>query len=223
MTVAIAGDTTLSAEPTANDKPTTSTAAPSDDVATLRARLDKLEKDNASLRDESASRRIKAKEEADKALKLAEEKGEFDKVIAAHRARIAELEPLESDAKAWRSFAEQERARLDAKRDGLPAHWQSVYDAAGSIEAKRAVLAAIEADTGKTSTPKAAPPSGGAPAAGAPDWSQIAASGDRDAIRAAREADPTGWRALTSRNSAPRPISTTERMAQARKAQPAAR
>jgi hypothetical protein len=190
-------------------------------VASLRSELEKLRKEAASLRDESASRRIKAREESERALKLAEEKGEFDKVAGALRARLAELEPLEADAKAWRAHAEQEAKALDARRTSLPVHWQTALDAAGSVDGKRAVLAAHDAERATTApaAPKHTPQASGAPVGASPDWATIMASSDIEAIRAAKAADPAGWAAMTSRNAAPRSLSTADRIAALRKSQ----
>jgi hypothetical protein len=179
----------------ADDKTTATTAAPSDVEASLRSELEKLRKEAASLRDESASRRIKAREESERAAKEAEAKGEYAKALETYKARVAELEGLEGDAKQWRSFADEERKRLDARKADLPAHWQSLLDRASDIDGKRAVLAAydVEAATKGTTTAAAKPQQGGAPASGVQpiDFAKAWASGGRD-WQDAKTRDPKG-------------------------------
>ncbi|MFZ9959220.1 MAG: hypothetical protein ACO3GP_02415 [Candidatus Limnocylindrus sp.] len=173
----------------------TGSAALPADVAARLARLDEVEKKLAQVTDEAAQRRIAAKQERERAEKLAEEQGQFKALADSYKARIAELEPqlgpLEEQAKRWQAFENRERQRIQSMRASLPAHWQAALDAAGSLEAQQAVLQAIDAEnaSGKRSPAKAPP--GGNPAAGAVDFSQVA--NDPAALRAAKEADPTGW------------------------------
>lgn len=173
---------------------TGSAALPADVQARL-ARLDEVEKKLQQVTDEAAQRRIAAKTERERAEKLAEEQGQFKALADSLKARLAELEPqvgpLEEEAKRWRAHQSREQERIKAMRASLPAHWQAALDAAGSLEAQQAVLQAIDAETaGSKRTPAKAPP-GGNPAAGAVDFSQVA--NDPAALRAAKEADPSGW------------------------------
>lgn len=167
------------------------TAAPSTGGSDLAARLAKLEAENNKLRDESAQRRIKAKEEGEKAAKALEEQGQFKALAETLKARLAELEPLEGDAKQWRSFVQQESQRIDAQKASLPPHWQAALDGAGSLDGKRAVLAAYEAERGTKKQPAAPPPGGAAPAPAGADFAALAS--DPAALRQAKQADPAGW------------------------------
>lgn len=171
-----------------------SAALPADVMAKLQ-RLDEVEAKLRSVSDEAAQRRIAAKQERERAEKLAEEQGQFKALADSYKARIAELEPqlgpLEEQAKRWRAHEERERQRIRATRETLPAHWQAALDAAGSLEAQQAVLQAIEQESaGSKRTPAKAPP-GGNPAAGSVDFASLA--NDPAALKAAKLADPEGW------------------------------
>lgn len=181
--------------PAGGEGNTNGSAALPGDVAARLARLDEIEGELKRVKDEAAQKRIAAKQERERAEKLAEEQQNFKVLADSLKARIAELEPqlgpLEEQAKRWRAHEERERQRVKAMRESLPPHWQAALDAAGSLEAQQAVLQAIEAESasGKR-TPAKAPP-GGAPAAGAVDFAQVAS--DPAALKAAKLADPSGW------------------------------
>lgn len=181
--------------PAGGEGNTNGSAALPGDVAARLARLDEIEGELKRVKDEAAQKRIAAKQERERAEKLAEEQQNFKVLADSLKARIAELEPqlgpLEEQAKRWRAHEERERARVKATRETLPQHWQAALDAAGSLEAQQAVLQAIEAESaGGKRTPAKAPP-GGNPAAGAVDFAQVA--NDPAALKAAKIADPSGW------------------------------
>lgn len=171
-----------------------SAALPADVMARLQ-RLDEVEQKLRAVTDEAAQRRVAAKQERERAEKLAEEQGQFKALADSYKARIAELEPqlgpLEEQAKRWRAHEERERQRIKATRESLPPHWQAALDAAGSLEAQQAVLAAIDSERATNKRTPASPPPGGNPAAGAVDFAQVA--NDPAALRAAKVADPSGW------------------------------
>lgn len=169
-------------------------ALPADVMARL-ARLDEVEAKLRSVTDEAAQRRVAAKQERERAEKLAEEQGQYKALADSLKARIAELEPqlgpLEEQAKRWRAHEEREKQRIKMMREQLPPHWQAALEAAGSLEAQQAVLAAIENERAVTKRTPANPPPGGNPAAGGVDFSAVA--NDPAALRAAKLADPEGW------------------------------
>lgn len=171
-----------------------SAALPADVMAKLQ-RLDEVEAKLRSVSDEAAQRRIAAKQERERAEKLAEEQGQFKALADSYKARIAELEPqlgpLEEQAKRWRAHEERERARIKATRESLPPHWQAALDAAGSLEAQQAILQAVDAERGSGKRTPANPPPGGNPAAGGVDFAMVA--NDPAALKAAKLADPDGW------------------------------
>lgn len=171
-----------------------SAALPADVMAKLQ-RLDEVEAKLRAVTDEAAQRRVAAKQERERAEKLAEEQGQYKALADSFKARIAELEPqlgpLEEQAKRWRAHEERERQRIKATRESLPPHWQAALDAAGSLEAQQAVLAAIDSERATNKRTPASPPPGGNPAAGAVDFAAVA--NDPAALRAAKIADPKGW------------------------------
>ena len=171
----------------------TETAAPSTGANDFAARLAKLESENSRLRDEAAQRRLKAKEEAANAQKALEEQGEFKALADSYKMRITELEADAEDAKAWRSYRDAESKRIEEMKASLPPHWQAALDATSSLDGRRAILSAYEAERGaKTRTPAAPPPGSAAPpAAGGTDFAAL--SNDPDALRRAKNADPAGW------------------------------
>lgn len=171
-------------------------AAPAASVD-IAARLELLEKENKALRDESASKRVKAREATLAAEKLAEEQGQHKALAESLKQRIGELEPLEGDAKAWRAHLERETARLAKVREGLPGHWQQALDASPTLDGKQAILSAYEAERATSTqgkTPAKAPMPGNPPGAASTDWSQVAS--DPKALREAKERDPSGWSAF---------------------------
>lgn len=171
-----------------------SAALPADVMARLQ-RLDEVEAKLRAVTDEAAQRRVAAKQERERAEKLAEEQGQFKALADSYKARIAELEPqlgpLQQQAERWRAYEQAETARLKAAREQLPAHWQAAIDAAGSLDGQQAILRAYEAERASGKRTPANPPPGGNPAAGGVDFGQVA--GDPSALRAAKIADPSGW------------------------------
>jgi|GEM_PF-4105344 len=171
-----------------------SAALPADVMARL-ARLDEVEAKLRSVTDEAAQRRVAAKQERERAERLAEEQQNYKVLADSLKARIAELEPqlgpLEEQARRWRAHEEREKQRIKTMREQLPPHWQAALEAAGSLEAQQAVLTAIENERATTKRTPASPPPGGNPAHGSVDFAQVA--NDPAALRAAKEADPTGW------------------------------
>lgn len=189
--------------------------------ADLAARLDQLEKENKALRDESAAKRVKAREATLAAEKLAEEQGQHKALAESLKQRIGELEPLENDAKAWRAHLERESARLAKVREGLPVHWQQALDASPSLDGKQAILSAYEAERATSPTgkqPARAPVPGNPPGAASTDWAQIAS--DPKALREAKERDPSGWSTFVSKVSGggARILTSFERRQMAQKA-----
>jgi hypothetical protein len=163
--------------------------------ADLTARLAALENENKSLRDESAAKRVKARDATLAAEKLAEEQGQHKALAESLKQRIGELEPLENDAKAWRAHLERETARLAKVREGLPAHWQAAIDASPTVDGKQAILSAYEAERASSAPqgkqPAKAPAPGNPPGSASTDWAQLAS--DATALREAKQRDPTGW------------------------------
>ena len=164
--------------------------APSD----ISARLEALEKENKALRDESAAKRVKAREATLAAEKAAEEQGQHKALAESLKQRIGELEPLEAHAKAWLAHLEREQARLAKVREGLPGHWQTALDASPTLDGKQAILAAYEAEKASAPAgkqPAKAPPLGNPPGGASTDWTAVAS--DPRALREAKDRDPTGW------------------------------
>lgn len=187
--------------------------------AEVLSRLEALEKENKALRDESASKRVKAREAQLAAEKAAEEQGQHKALAESLKQRLAELEPLEGDAKAWRAHLEREQERLAKVRETLPQHWQAAFDASTSLEGKQKLLAAYEADRStsvQTKQPAKAPGAGNPPGAASTDWQQLAAS-DPAALREAKVRDPQGWAAFTQKlmGGGAKVLTTFERRQQA--------
>lgn len=201
--------------------------AGSDDVASLRSRLERTEAELTKTRQEAAAHRVAKNEQRTAAEKAAEEQGQYKALAESLKARVAELEPLEGSAKQWREYEARETTRLAKARDGLEPHWQAAIDAQPTIAGKQAILDGITASRGAGTTtpapPTKAPPSGapgGAPAA--VDWQAV--SNDQSQLQAAIARDPQGWQAYKAQLRGPaRPLTTYERMQQQRRSADAKR
>lgn len=193
----------------------TATSAPAGgapDVATLMARLEKLEAEKAKLINESVERKKRAKEEADKAAALAEEQGQYRQALESYKKRVADLEESSGAAERWRAHEARELERINTIRAGLPDAAQRALDAVNDVDGKRAVLEALQAaQPAQQQQERAKVPPGGTPGASPVDWATIARSNDLTAIREARAKDPDGWAALTSSGRTQRPQTFIER------------
>lgn len=191
--------TTATTETTTQEaKKDAASAVPTD----VLARLEALEKENKSLRDESASRRVKAKEAQAAAEKAAEEQGQYKALADSLKQRLGELEPLEAQAKAWQAHEKREAERFAKVRETLPTHWQQALDASPSLDGKQAILSAYEAERASASPgkqPAKAPAPGNPPGAASTDWTQLA--NDPQALREAKTRDPEGWRGFVQKLS----------------------
>lgn len=204
--------TTQTTTTTQADQTTAAPTVPAEIVARLTA----YEAEVKALREESAGRRVKAKEATAAAEKLAEEQGQFKALAESLKSRVAELEPLQTDAQQWRDHLARETSRLAKVREGLPVHWQSALDASPSVDGKQAILAAYEAEQAArqpAGREAAKPPSSGAPpgATVTTDWEALASN--PVALRDAKARDPSGWQTFVARlrGSAGRPQTTQER------------
>lgn len=166
------GDAT---QPQANQAPVvtgaTTDASPALDAAAIAAERDHLKKELAKVLDEVHAKKAKAREAEMTAAKLAAEQGQYKEALDRLSPRLAELEALAPLAEKWRAFEENETKAIEAKKAALPEAVQRALDAAGGLEAKRAVLAAFESFSPSTPPPKAkVPPGGAAHSDGVPDY-----------------------------------------------------
>ena len=126
----------------------------------IMARLSKLETENTKLRQESAARRVKAKE-ANEARQVAlEENNQFKELSDHLKQENDRLKDLESAANSWISFQEKEGARIEQECQALP---ENLRDAVLSIPDISARANALNAFTSTNSPSK--PPPQAAPAA----------------------------------------------------------
>lgn len=166
--------------------------------------LERLRAEVADLRKESASYRVRARDEKTAAEKALEEQGHYKALAEAQKARLAELEQLEPAAKRWAEHEAREAQRISTVRATLSPEQQAALDAAPDLQGKQAVLRALDAMRGNGSV---APPPPRAPAGGAPpaptastNWESLADLG-ADALREARLRDPAGWDAYVRTQS----------------------
>jgi hypothetical protein len=173
--------------PKAPETPNTDGTAPS--VAELLAKIEEQGKRLAEVSRESAERRTKHKEAQTAAEKALEEQGQF-KALAEERAkRVAELEALEGDAKAYQALMKTKAEALAAKRETLPPAVLAAFDAAqGNLAAQEAIVNAFATAAPETPKPKNGPnlTTGG----GTLDFA--AAFADPTKWAEAKKADPEG-------------------------------
>lgn len=159
------------------------------ELATLR----KIRDEHTALRAQLDADAKKRKEAEAAAAKEAEAKGDLQKALDAHKARLAELEPQAQLAQKWLAFEAAELKRIDEAKAKLPEAAQRALDAAPTLEAKQMFLAALQGAA--PSKPEHTPPR--STGAGAPstkvDFSQPM---DPATLRTAKAADPAGWEAF---------------------------
>lgn len=123
------------------------TAAPAADIASLTARLEKLEAEKAKLINENVTKKTKEREALAAAAKAAEEQGQFKEALEMERKRVAELAGYEDAAKKWQAYEATATERLAKEAEALPPAFRALFDAAVDVAAKDNVLAAYKSVT----------------------------------------------------------------------------
>jgi len=118
----------------------------------IMARLSKLEAENTKLRQESASRRVKAKEANDARQAALEENNQFKELSEHLKHENDRLKGLEGAANSWLTFQEKEVARIESACESLPDNLKSAVLSIPDIVARSNALEAFTA-TGSPSKP----------------------------------------------------------------------
>lgn len=149
-------DSNTQAEPQANGQAPepSETATPSIDPTeyeALRAKAEKYEAELQRARDEAAQRRIKAREEAEAKAKALQEQGEYKalaetqtQTIEELKAQLAEAEALKEKASRFDQWQAAELEKIEERKSSLSDSAKAALDAAPTLEAKRAFLAALD-------------------------------------------------------------------------------
>ena len=169
--------------------------------ADIAARLSKLEAENTKLRQESASRRVKAKEANEARQAALEENSQF-KELSEHlkgsltqaETEIARLKELEGPAQSWQQWQESESARIEQACADLPENQRAVVMSIPDVSARASALNAFTQTTGPNKPPPNASP---AASKAVVDWSKI---GEMSAgsFKELVEQNPESWREYTS-------------------------
>lgn len=118
----------------------------------IMARLSKLEAENTKLRQESASRRVKAKEANDARQAALEENNQFKELSEHLKQENDRLKGLEGAANSWLTFQEKEVARIESACESLPDNLKSAVLSIPDIVARSNALEAFMT-TGSPSKP----------------------------------------------------------------------
>ena len=193
-------------EPTETQEPVTEQASvdttpPTDAQGAPREqqdRLHKLEMENTKLRQESASRRVKAKE-ADESRKVALEENNQFRELSEHlksqltqtEEEIARLQSYEASAKRWAAHEELETARIAEQVQMLPDGLQSAVLSITDLGARATALSAFldHSQGGQTK-----PPPSASPTAPTHKVDFAAAGGDKAALRELINSYPDQWK-----------------------------
>lgn len=194
---------TPAAAPVAAD-PTAAPAAPAVDVAALQAQADKLLKENAALKNESAQRRIETKQERDAKIEAARAAGDLGaalKLIESQRDEaLKELESLKPDALAQRCWREGKAKTLDVEAAKLAPHLKDLYDMQPSVEAKAKFIDAMAKAPATTTEPQKKPAAAAAPTGtSAPVTTSAtltAATATVEELEALKKSDPAAFQRL---------------------------
>jgi chromosome segregation ATPase len=194
---------------TAPTTPTTDAAGLQAELESFRRKAAELEEKLRKTNDENAKRRIAEKEARDRAEAEARQKGEHEKVIKSLEERLAEAEKeiqrrasWEDGHKNWSKYLENESTAIEAKLPSMEPHWQAAIKAAPSLEAKKAILAARDAEVAARAAQKppveekkpANPaPAGGAPAGTPPPQVLNAGAASPEELRSLKESNPDAY------------------------------
>lgn len=118
----------------------------------IMARLSKLEAENTKLRQESASRRVKAKEANEAKQVVLEENNQFKELSDHLKTENERLKGLEGAANSWLSFQEKENARIEKACESLPDNLRVAVMSIPDIAARANALEAF-ANTGSPTKP----------------------------------------------------------------------
>lgn len=166
--------------------PTEETQGASSDIL---ARLSKLEAENTKLRQESASRRVKAKE-ADEAKRLAlEENNQFKELSEHLKSENERLKGLESAAESWIGYQEKETARIEKECETLPDNLKAAILSIPDVTARAEALVAFTASSAGPSKP---PPTV-SPAAPKADVDFTSANGNPALLKQLIRDNPDQW------------------------------
>lgn len=155
----------------------------------IMARLSKLEAENTKLRQESAARRVKAKE-ADQAKRMAlEENNQFKELSEHLKAENERLKGLEGAAESWISYQERETARIEKECEALPDNLKAAILSIPDVTARADALVAFTASSAGPSKP---PPTV-SPAAPKADVDFTSANGNPTLLKQLIRDNPEQW------------------------------
>lgn len=194
--LAAAGGDAPTGTSTGGDAPVVSAS----DYAKLQAKVKELEDERFQQR-EAERERKKATEEAQR------KAGEYEPLLAERDARLAELEaqfeslkPKAEAREAWET-AEANRIKAEAEAAGLDEKAMRLLDNT-ALDDRRDLLSLLVTKPTKERPPEHPPAS---PAAGSPDpidWTDAAAKGELDKVKAE---NPDAWNAFVSGSSSKKP------------------
>lgn len=193
-------------------------ATPAVDLAALQAQLAKFEKENSSLKNEAAQRRIETKQERDAKLEAARVAGDLGtalKMLEAQRDEaLKELETYKPDALAQREWREKKAKNLDAEAAKLAPHLKELYDLQPSVEAKAKFVKAMAVVPSTTTTaeppkqPGTPAPVAGSPAPATMNSSLTLSSATPEQLEALKKSDPAAFMKLMQGAAPPKPTNS---------------
>lgn len=187
-------------EATAAQAATSAPAVDPQEVAKLRAELERA-------REDAARYRVAKREESEARQKALEEQGQFKalaeeraKALAEYQQQLESMRAIEEQAKRWAEYEQGELGRIDTAKAALPESVQRAIDAVPTLDGKRAVLEAFNAQGPRAKA--AVDASAGPPAKGGEvDWASLSG----EALRQASRADPEGYLKWAGLKSARKP------------------
>lgn len=183
----------------------------------MQRQLAVMLEENKALKDESAQRRIAARDAELRAAEASAKAGDVEALKRAYETRLTEAQTererlmrFEPAARAWEQHEQAETMRVTERAKVLPPHFAVLLDGVPTLDGKRKVLAAYEAEQAarmalpppvvveQPKQPAPFAPPGGAPA-GTPPPQLSLETATVEQLQSLRAQDPGAFARLTRR------------------------